>query len=248
MACERSAGNRTTILAPVFKGHPMAAIKKAPYAIQTGGNDTKRASDKLSDKELVRRAQQDDTWAFEQLVRRYQQKAYAIAVQMGDGDREEAKDITQQVFLKAFRNLKRFKGNASFYTWFYRILVNTCLDSRRRHSRWRQIFSFHTSNESGEKDKKGAGFEDYPDPNPRSEPDAVLESKELDHSLQSAIRSLPDKQRCAFQLKVFQGLTVPEISEIMGIRPGTIKSHLFRATKSLQNALTAWEEPKRRSS
>jgi RNA polymerase sigma-70 factor (ECF subfamily) len=229
----------------------MTAKKGAPISTQLThviGNETKNASDMLSDKELVIRAQQDDTWAFEQLVRRYQHKAYAIAAQMGNGDVEEATDITQQAFLNAFRSIKKFKGGASFYTWFYRILVNTCLDARRRHHRWRQLFSFRSSNDLDENDKNGASFEDFPDPNHRSEPDATFESKELDHSLQAALRSLPEKQRCAFQLKIFQGLTIAEISEIMGIRPGTIKSHLFRATKSLRNGLAAWERPKRRKS
>ena len=202
----------------------------------------------LSDKELVLRAQQGDTWAFEQLVRRYQHKAYTIAVQMGNGDVEEAKDITQQAFLKAFNNLNKFKGKASFYTWFYRILVNTCLDNRRRHNRWRQLFSFHPLDDAKGNGKRGNAFDNFPDPNHRSVPDITFESKELDRTLQAALRSLPEKQRCVFQLKIFQEFTVAEISEIMGIRPETIKSHLFRATRSLRSALTGWEKPKRRSS
>ena len=75
-----------------------------------------------ADEELVRRAKNDDPWAIEQLVLRYQQKVYAIAYQMLAGDAEEARDRTQDVFLQAFRNIKRFKGKSSFYTWLYRIV------------------------------------------------------------------------------------------------------------------------------
>lgn len=229
----------------------MAEKKKAsvPSPMSHGlGNGTKKAFDRLSDEELVAMARQKDTWAFEQLVRRYQQKAYAIAVQMGNGDVEEAKDITQQAFLNAFKSIHTFKGNASFYTWFYRILMNTCLDARRRHHRWRQLFSFRFSKGLDGKDAQGTSFEDVADPNHRAVPDTTFESQELDRTLKTTLESLPEKQRCAFQLKVFQGLSITEISQIMGLRPGTIKSHLFRATKSLRHALTAWEKPKGRES
>ena len=246
-----SSGTMGILTTTALKEYNMADRHGAPHAASLthfSGSDEKRASDSLPDNVLVQRAQTDDAWAFEQLVRRYQQKAYTIAVQMGNGDTEEAKDVTQQAFLKAYKNLKRFKGNASFYTWFYRILVNTCLDSRRRSRRWRQLFSFQSPKEQRGSDKKGTDLEDVPDPNPHSNPDAAQASKELDQALQSSIRSLPEKQRCVFKLKIHQGLTVKEISEILGMRPGTVKSHLFRATKSLKNRLSAWQEPKRRSS
>ena len=93
-----------------------------------------------ADEELVRRAKTDDSWAIEQLVLRYQQKIYAIAYQMLAGDAEEARDRTQDVFLQAFRSIKRFQGKSSFYTWLYRIAINTCIDARRRQNRWKKIF------------------------------------------------------------------------------------------------------------
>ena len=85
--------------------------------------------------ELVKRARNDDPWAMDQLLKRYYQKAYGIAYRMCSGDEEEARDLVQDAFLNAFRNLKRFKGDSGFYTWLYRIVVNTCLDARRRRQR-----------------------------------------------------------------------------------------------------------------
>ena len=104
-------------------------------------SDSSLSNPVYEDKELVRRAQNDDAWAIEQLVLRYQKKAYQIAYQMLAGDEQEAQDRTQDAFLKAFRKIKQFKGDASFYTWLYRIVINTCLDSRRQKRRWKDIFS-----------------------------------------------------------------------------------------------------------
>ena len=131
----------------------------------------------LKDVELVARAQDGDQTAFEALVRQYQGKAYAIAYNMGSGDSEEARELTQEAFLRAFRSLKNFRGKSSFYTWFYRILINTCLDSRRRRSRWEGIFSFwrRDKREKASLDEINA---EYPDPKEYSNPMAALSNKQ----------------------------------------------------------------------
>ncbi len=236
-----------------LRGQPMRVEKKVPLSfVPANARDNKNGTDMapsstiLTDGELVVRAQQDNAWAFEQLVRRYQQKAFAIAFQMGNGDREEAKDITQQAFLNAYRSIKTFKRGASFYTWFYRILINACYDARRRHVRWRQLFFPWSRKNNSDDNSNQEALDAYPDPDSGSIPDAACESKELDHALRKALLTLPEKQRQAFQLKLFHGLSVPEISEIMNIRPGTIKSHLFRATRSIRAALSEWEKPRGR--
>ena len=95
----------------------------------------------LRDEELVARIKEGEDWATEELVNRYQQKTYAITCNMCPEDSEEARDLTQEAFLRAFRSLGKFRGDSSFYTWFYRIVVNVCLDSRRRSRRWKLIFS-----------------------------------------------------------------------------------------------------------
>ena len=196
----------------------------------------------LKDAELVARAQDGDQTAFETLVRQYQGKAYAIAYNMCSGDSEEARELTQEAFLRAYRSLKNFRGKSSFYTWFYRILVNTCFDSRRRRSRLEKIFSFwrrdkHEKVSSDEIDAQ------YPDPKEYTNPMAALSNKQLAHEIKQALGSLPEKQRVVFQLKVLHGMRIHEIAKIMGSAEGTVKSHLFRATHFMREALKEWAKP-----
>lgn len=191
---------------------------------------------------LVARAQDGDQTAFEDLVRRYQRKAYSIAYNMCSGDSEEAQELTQEAFLRAFRSLKKFRGKSTFYTWFYRILVNTCLDSRRRRSRWEKIFSFWR----GDRPEKASSDEmnvEYPDPKEYSNPMTALDNKQLSNEIKEALAALPEKQRVVFQLKVLHGMRIREIAQIMGSAEGTIKSHLFRATQFMRDALQEWAQP-----
>lgn len=194
------------------------------------------------DNELVARAQDGDPLAFEDLVRRYQEKAYVIAYNMCSGDSEEAKEMTQEAFFRAFRNLKDFRGKSSFYTWFYRILVNTCLDSRRRRKRWNRIFSFWRPIRV-EKTSSEIADEDYPDPAKQSNPMTNLSGKQLSKEIRKALASLPEKQRVVFQMKVLHGMRIREIAQIMGSAEGTVKSHLFRATRFMRDALQEWAQP-----
>ena len=196
----------------------------------------------LKDVDLVARAQDGDQAAFEALVKQYQGKAYAIAYNMCSGDSEEAKELTQEAFLRAFRSLKNFRGKSSFYTWFYRILINTCLDSRRRRNRWEGIFSFwrRDKHEKASSDEISA---QYPDPKEHSNPMDALSNKQLAQEIRQALASLPEKQRVVFQLKVLHGMRIREIAKIMGSAEGTVKSHLFRATHFMREALQEWAQP-----
>jgi RNA polymerase sigma-70 factor (ECF subfamily) len=196
----------------------------------------------LKDEELVARVQQNDQWAIEEFVRRYQQRAYAIAYQMCSGDREEAQDLTQEAFLKVFRNIKGFRGDSSFYTWFYRIVVNTCLDGRRRRRRRERILSLWRPGQREEEPSREV-FEEQPDTGQGSNPMTVLSGKELTREIRKALMSLPERQRVIFQLKIFQGMSIREIALAMGSAEGTVKSHLFRATHSLRTALKDWAMP-----
>ncbi len=196
----------------------------------------------LKDEELVARAQKKDQWATEELVHRYQQKAYSIAYHMCLGDTEEAQDLTQEVFLKVFRSLKKFKGKSSFYTWFYRIVVNTCIDGLRRRRRRERIFSLWRSGEN----RGGSSIdtiEGQPEMGDASSPMRVLSGKQMAQKAREALRSLPEKQRLVFQLKVLHGMSISEIARLMKMAEGTVKSHLFRATHVLREALSDWAEP-----
>jgi len=192
-----------------------------------------------TDEELVRRAKNDDSWAVEQLVLRYQQKIYAIAYQMLGGDAEEARDRTQDVFLQAFRSIKGFKRKSSFYTWLYRIVINTCIDARRRQNRWKKIFFPWRV----DRDRDAApenSLEEIADVNPNSDPLATASGRQLEDDVKSVLDKLPQRQRTIFQLKVFQEMSIAEIAEAMELAEGTVKTHLFRATRTFQKQLKGW--------
>ena len=192
----------------------------------------------LKDEELVARARKSDQRATEDLVRRYQQKAYAIAYHFTDGNVQDAEDFTQEAFLRAFQNLENFRGDSSFYTWFYRILVNVCLDGRRRRNRWQKIFlpwQRHSTD-------KGLSPEERPDPEAHERSLKTISGKELSRDIQESLRSLPEKQRLAFQLKALHGMSIQEVARVMGTAEGTVKSHLFRATQFLREKFKDREE------
>ncbi len=193
----------------------------------------------LNDEELVVRAQKGDRWATEELVHRYQQKAYSIACHMCFGDSEEAQDLTQEAFLKVFKNLNKFRGKSSFYTWFYRVVVNACIDGIRRRRRREKIFSLWPLEESKGEPLKGK-MEGQPEMKEAFNPVQVLSGKQLTEEAQEALRSLSEKQRLVFQLKVIEEMSIPEIAQVMKMAEGTVKSHLFRATHLLREALREW--------
>ena len=179
------------------------------------------------DEELVALAQTGDRRAFEELIDRHKQKAYHIAFGFAR-DREEAKDLSQETFLKAYTHLKNFDGRSSFYTWFYRIVVNVCLDYKRRTKR--------TS--AGEFDES---IENQMEPshNPARPlaPEQQVLVGQLSRKVDAALQKLPDKQRTAFILKNNQGLSIKEIAEMMQTAEGTVKVHLHRAVTTLRQSL-----------
>ncbi len=180
-----------------------------------------------SDEKLVELARAGDAKAFEALAQRHQQKAYHIAFGFAR-DREEAKDLSQDAFLKAFMNLKNFDGRSGFYTWFYRILVNVCLDHKRRRSRRKN-------------EEFNEGMENQIEPShpiaASATPDKQVMASQLSRKVGVALEALPSKQRTAFILKNHQGLSIKEIAEVMETAEGTVKVHLHRAVKALRENL-----------
>jgi len=215
--------------------------KQESYELDDSSNDSGVSNPVDKDEELVRRAQNDDHWAIEQLVLRYQKKVYQIAYQMLAGDEQEAPDLTQDTFLKAFRNIKRFKGNASFYTWLYRIVINTCLDARRRRRRWKEIF-FPWRLEKPKEETCTSSLEDYPDPDKNANPLSMAGKRQLEQDLKKVMNTLSERQRDIFQLKIFHEMSIPEIAQMMNLAEGTVKTHLFRATQVIQKKLKRWTD------
>ena len=219
----------------------LSLARRDSYEFDNLSNEPSATGPVYEDKELVRLAQNDDPWAIEQLVLRYQKKVYAIAYQMLGGDEQEAQDRTQDAFLKAFRKIKQFKGTASFYTWLYRIVINTCLDARRRRRRWQEVF-LPWRLEKYKEDGPTAVLEEYPDTDKHSSPLATVRKRQLESDVKKAMNTLSVRQRTIFQLKIFQEMSIPEIAQITNLAEGTVKTHLFRATQSIQKKLKGWTD------
>ena len=195
----------------------------------------------LKDEDLLVRAREQDRDALDELFNRYLDQAHAIAFSLCSGDYEQAQDLTQEAFLKVLKNINRFKGESEFSTWLYRIIYNNYLDTRKKRLKWGNIFSFWRI----KKDTGGSGkevLEELPDKNVNKNPLNVLQAKHFDQEIQKALRLLPEKQRIVFQLKVINEMSIKEIAKITGSAEGTVKSHLFRATRSLQKTLNDWKK------
>ena len=205
-------------------------FRRALLSPSSTGELAKDRESRLSnsgDEELVRLAQTGDRRAFEDLVERHQQKAFHIAFGFAR-DREEAKDLSQEAFLKAFSYLKNFNGRSSFYTWFYRIVVNVCLDYKRRSKRT-AADEFDETVESQ--------MEPSHQPARPPSPDQHVLAGEISRKVDAALQTLPAKQKTAFILKNQQGLSIKEIAELMETAKGTVKVHLHRAVTALRHSL-----------
>ena len=193
----------------------------------------------MLDKDLIEKIRRQDRDALDELFSQYMQKAFAVSFQLCGGNRDQAQDLTQEAMLKAIKNIQKFRGEASFSTWLYRIIYNTYLDSRKKQQRWMNIFSpWRWKKQKNDPDRNIP--EEPRDMDRNNSPLQALQGSELGQAVQKAIRQIPENQRIVFQLKVFNEMTLKEIAKMMGSAEGTVKSHLFRATRSLQERLGEW--------
>lgn len=223
-------------MVPRQGAEPAERIVAADQSLHGGAQGSSAAA---TEADLVQRLKNGDRQASEQLIRRYQDKAFATAFRMMSGDREEALDLTQEAFLTALRNIDKFEGKSSFYTWFYRILVNTCLDALRRRKRRNRFF--FTRRREPETTREPSDFLDnVADGKESANPVSMLDARELQRDIAEAMKNLSDRQRMIFELKVFEEMRIPEIAHTMSLAEGTVKSHLFRATRIMRDALADW--------
>jgi RNA polymerase sigma-70 factor (ECF subfamily) len=181
------------------------------------------------DRELVLRAQQGDPEGFDQLLLRYQKRVYSVIYNMVL-NHDDTNDLLMEAFEKAYRSIGNFKADSGFYTWIYRIAVNTALNFLKRHRRYQ-----HVSIDNEDEDLQN-----------RSE---FLETKDLEHrehaaqmvelqnKLNESLMKLSDEHRAVVTLFDVQGLSHAEIAQIMKCSEGTVRSRLFYAHKSLQKYL-----------
>ena len=193
-----------------------------PAGVAAGDRLGKRGG--AEDRELVRRAQSDDKEAFEELVRRHQNRVFAVAGGILRR-REDAEDIAQQVFVKAYFSLKRFDQRAAFSTWLYKITVNECWDLLRKKKVRPLLYESDLSEEQarqfGATDEKQA-----------EEPD-ISERLAARQQVEILMASLDERDRTMLILKEVEGFAVEEIAEILGLNANTVKVRLFRARRRI---------------
>ena len=193
---------------------------------QGNGSGTASAEE---DRELVERAQNGDTRAFDQLVRKYTPKLYGLVYNM-TSNREDTADLLQDIFAKAYRSLLRFLGKSSFYTWIYSIAVNMTLNFLKKRGR-RVILSL---------DDVDSGIQNDPDFIKVTTGHSPLRDgglHELQKRLNEAMMKLSEDHRTVVTLYDIQGLQHSDISKILGVSEGTVRSRLFYAHRQLQTYL-----------
>lgn len=181
----------------------------------------------VTDLDLVFRFRQGDPEAFSELVRRYYERLYNSVYALVGG-RDDADDLTQEVFLKAYRSLGKFRGKSQFYTWLYRIGVNCCLDWLKSPNRRINDLSLERERWEGREDRGRIQFRST---------DEGVEQRELQAILESALEALPDDYRVVVVMREFDGLTYEEIAHFMHCNIGTVKSRLFRARTRLREIM-----------
>jgi RNA polymerase sigma-70 factor (ECF subfamily) len=190
------------------------------------------SSARLQDAELIREAQKGSRAAFDVLVRQYDQAVLRLALHL-TGSEQDAQDIHQEAFLKAYRHIGSFRFECSFYTWIYRIVTNLCLDLLRRRKTRREDSSVIVDTAGEEHDTMINISDDRAMANPARE----LDRKILAEKIQTALATLTPRERTVFELKHYQGLRLRTIGEMLNTTEETAKNTLFRATRKLRTQL-----------
>jgi RNA polymerase sigma-70 factor (ECF subfamily) len=178
-------------------------------------------TEKLTERDLLAECGNGSRKAFEMFFYQNQKRVFSVALNFFGGDSQTAEDITQQVFLKIFTNIRDFRGDAAVTTWLYRITTNACIDEQRRKKR----FSFYS-------DLFG-----FKEPKIKITPDEKFESREISAEVQKALLTIDAKFRLPILLKYVEGLSYREIADVLDCSEGTVASRLNRGNKLLARKL-----------
>jgi RNA polymerase sigma-70 factor (ECF subfamily) len=196
-----------------------------------------RALQRTEDDDLIREAQRGERGAFDSLVRRYDQSVLRLALHML-GNEQDAQDVHQEAFLKAYRHIGNFRFECSFYTWLYRIVTNLCLDHLRRRKSRREDPATVLDSRGDEMDL----LSNISDTRAMANPARELDRKRMGESINDALAKLTPRERTVFELKHYQGLKLRTIGEMLSTTEETAKNTLFRATRKLRANLAELRE------
>jgi RNA polymerase sigma-70 factor (ECF subfamily) len=196
-------------------------IQSSPSVVDPKARETEN--------DLIREAQQGSRSAFDALVRQYDSAVLRLALHL-TGSEQDAQDVHQEAFLKAYRYLGNFRFECSFYTWLYRIVTNLCLDHLRRRKSRREDQAVMIDSSGEQIDL----LSNVSDDRSMANPDRELERKFLGEKIKAALDTLTPRERMVFELKHYQGLKLRTIGEMLNTTEGTAKNTLFRATKKLR--------------
>lgn len=178
----------------------------------------------LSDSELVKQCQAGEMSAFEELVSRYHQKVYMVSLGLLR-NRDDAMEVAQEAFFRAYRKINSFQGGSSFYTWIYRIAVNISIDTQRRQRR--NPLDFRESMDSVMEAQNEVAKDPFTD----------VHDRELREKLTKAINDLTPEHKAVIVLRTIEGMSYKDIGQILGCSEGTVMSRLHYARKKLQDKL-----------
>ena len=177
------------------------------------------------DAALVARVQRGDKRAFDLLVLKYQRKIMRLLSRM-IRDPADIEDVTQEAFVKAYRALPQFRGDSAFYTWLYRIAINTARNWQAAHGR-RPLTTSVVENSDGET------FDEIDNLTDNSTPESMLASRQIADTVTAAMQALPEELRTAIVLREIEGMSYEDIAQTMGCPIGTVRSRIFRAREAI---------------
>ncbi len=182
-------------------------------------------SEKQADADLVLRVQQGDKKAFDLLMLKYQRKITRLLSRMLR-DQSEIEDVMQETFIKAYRALPQFRGESAFYTWLYRIAINTARN-------WMASQGRRPSSPNLNQSEDGETFDEIDNLTDNNTPESILASQEIANSVNQTIQELPSELRTAIVLREIEGLSYEEIAQSMNCPIGTVRSRIFRAREAI---------------
>ena len=181
-----------------------------------------------NDKELVKRAQKGDKTAFNALVTKYQIKVVNLVTRYVK-DNDEAQDVAQEAFIKAYRGINKFRGDSAFYTWLYRIAINSAKNYLVSQSRKTPAYAVDV--EDAEYMESATALKEF------STPEGQMLTDEIETTVYNAIKELPEDLKTAITLRELEGMSYDEIADVMQCPIGTVRSRIFRAREAIDKHL-----------